>query len=269
MFTCVVRVGETYSELELVVGQRDVAPHDLVDLGRGVFGIQTRFVAQRGDGVGQALGAGLEISVARGRGRRRRMCRLHRHLLFNLHDLLDDRHLGRLNGRLDRLRAGHGAVGHEIERLLRVLLDNGRALELGRRGVHGGHRLGHDGRNDVLDEQLVLRQRLGLEGVPFGGRVDDLDELLGAPVLGECEREFARGRLVELDVLDPARALVHALVGQLAQIEIEAGLLESVDLGDGLREGLPELDGVGGALVDAEAVSVSHDSSIPSQHLPT
>jgi hypothetical protein len=166
------------------------------------------------------------------------VCGLYGDLLFNLDDFLDDRGLSSLDGSLDGLCAGNRAVGHEVECLLWVLLDHSSALELRRRGVHDGHRLRNDWRNDVLDEQLVLLQGLGLEGVPLGGRLDDLEELLGAPVLGECQREFTRGRVVQLDVLDPAGALVHALVGQLAQVEVEAGLLEGVDLSDGLGKSL-------------------------------
>lgn len=195
------------------------------------------------------------------------MCGLHHDLLFDLNDFFDDRHLSGLDGCLGRclngLRAGNGAVGHEIEHLLRVLLNHGSALEFGCRRVHDGDCLGNDGRNNVLDEQLVLLQCLRLESVPFRDRLDDLEELLGAPVLGESQREFTGGCVVQLDVLDPAGALVHALVGQLAQVEIEAGLLEREDLSDGLAECLAELDRVRSALVDAEAVSVS----LPSTHI--
>jgi hypothetical protein len=83
-------------------------------------------------------------------------CVLNQDLLLDLNDFLDDRHLSGLDGRLGRLRAGNGAVGHEVEHLLRVLLDYSSALELGGSRVHDGHCLGNDGRNDILDEQLVL-----------------------------------------------------------------------------------------------------------------
>jgi hypothetical protein len=39
-------IREAYSELDSVVGQRNMAPHDFVDLRCGVLGVQTRFLAQ-------------------------------------------------------------------------------------------------------------------------------------------------------------------------------------------------------------------------------
>lgn len=63
---------ETYGELDGVVGERDVAPHDLVDLGGGGVGAETGFAAQSGDGLGEGLGAVLEVGVGGGCGGRRR-----------------------------------------------------------------------------------------------------------------------------------------------------------------------------------------------------
>lgn len=165
-----------------------------------------------------------------------------------------------LDSGLDGLGAGHGAVGHEVEHLVRVLLDDGRALERRRRRVHDGHGLGDNRLNNVLDKLPVLLQqqlRLGLDGVPLGDGLDELEEVLGAAVGGEGQGEVAGGREVQLDVPDPGRPAVDALVGQAAQVEVEAGAVQRVDLGDGLGKGLAQLEGVGGALVDAEAGAVS------------
>jgi hypothetical protein len=232
----------TYSELDVDVSDRGVPPLDLIDFS---------LLSDLGNLVGQVLGLLSESDL------------LNNGLNNGLNDCLDDLLNDFLDNRcLDGLGTGDGAVRHEIEWLLIiVLLDHSSSLEFRCGWIHNrlccsGHGCSRDNRLDqFLDQLFVLLE--GLNGLHLRRRLQDLDELLGAGELGEGESKIAVVGTGQSDLLYPGGARVYAAVGQSSEVHGEASLLEGVDLGDGLGKGAAQLVGVCCAGVEAKAERVS------------
>jgi hypothetical protein len=232
----------TYSELDVDVSNRGVSPLDLIDFSLlsdlGNFVCQVLRLLSESDLLNNGLNNGLNDC---------------------LDDLLDDL----LDNRcLDGLCTGDGAVRHEIEWLLIVvLLDHSSSLELGCGWIHdrlrcSGHGCSRDNRLDqFLDQLFVFLDRLNNLHLRRG--LQDLDELLGTGELGEGESKLAVVGTGQPDLLDPGGARVDAAVGQSGEVHGEACLLEGVDLGDSLGKGAAQLVGVCCAGVEAKAERVS------------